>query len=613
MFSYKTINKLPKCEVAHSIRQSYLHKKTEDIDVHSEVSNKYPLPYYYLKKGYHTSFYYKKNDLISYYTHSMDNNNYQIIPLYNHTKDDYEIVLSDFPYNFLYHHEVCLVKAPSGRIYICTRNLIGNVSRGTLLHALSDDTPFKRYSMPIANSFILAIENNAKAISICVIDLIKERKYIRKYQISKVIEDILKLSKESNTNYEELQSIKTLEKLSFGYTIIHGINNKTGNVIFYDKYKVMISLYFSSDETGDFKFLVDALSVVATYQDKTLKVSLQINDKINLKTSTDNYEINFGTSKIFMSGSYKIDDKYDISQSHLYSVMASIGDYTIISEPNISKNIVTLYHKNEPSSFLTISEINMINFNDMLIIRLLSKTLIAIDKHKLVQSGKANRYYVRKIESDNIAIINAEMIRDLTINIKQKTDNAKWVDVDIANVNKAIIHVNLKDKLKEVIRPYTCSSGKSDFFLYAYYTDYDKEEMYILTYFKCLGKDEQGWLETKKHQIYLFKCKISHLNSGYQFFRLVKRLEFDTNKYLDNVTRMLRYNAITGDYSRILRLLGNKWNTGNALADLKIFEIYDEYEAYYDFKYNRRSIKAHPVDESIKSILHLVRKIMPTF
>ncbi len=543
----------------------------------------------------------------------MDDNNYQIIPLYNYTKNDYEIVLSDFPYNFLNHHEVCLVKAPSGRIYICTKGLIGNISRGTLLHALSDNTPFKHYSMPIANSFILAIENNTEEVSICVIDLNKERKYIRKYPIKKAIEAILKLSQKSNANYEELQSIKVLENLSFGYTITHGINGNDDNAIFYDRYTVTISLYFSSEETGDFKFLIDALSVVAIYQDRTLEVILQINDKINLKTSNDKYEINFGTNKVLMSGSYKIDDKYDISQSYLYSVIASVGDYTIISEPNTSRDMISLYHKNELASISTTSLLDINNFNDILLIRLSAQTLIAIDRHKFAQSGKANRYYVREINSDNINIINAEMIRDMAINAKLKNNNARWIDIDIANVGKAIIHVNLKDKVKEVIHPYTCSNNKSDSLLYAYHIDYDEEEMYILTYFRCLEKNEQGWPEVKKHQIYLFKCKIHYLSSGHKFFRLVKSFEFGTNKYLDNVIRILRYNITKGDYGRILRLLSNKWDTGNALADLKVFEVYNEHRAYYDFGYNRMSIEASPVDTFIKSTLHLVRKMIPTF
>jgi len=73
--------------------------------------------------------------------------------LYNYLKNDYEIVLSKFEYNFLYHHEVCLVRAPNRQIYMHAGNIIGNVSKGTLLYELSGVTSFRFLSMPIGNSF----------------------------------------------------------------------------------------------------------------------------------------------------------------------------------------------------------------------------------------------------------------------------------------------------------------------------------------------------------------------------------------------------------------------------------------------------------------------------
>ena len=102
------IKVLPKCRVAHSIRQSYLYKTSGNNEVNSDISNRYPLPYYYIRKQYISSFYYSKNDLIAYYIHLTRNNDLHAMPLYNYLKNDYEFVLSKFEYNFLYHHEVCL-------------------------------------------------------------------------------------------------------------------------------------------------------------------------------------------------------------------------------------------------------------------------------------------------------------------------------------------------------------------------------------------------------------------------------------------------------------------------------------------------------------------------
>jgi len=130
--------------------------------------------------------------------------------------------------------------------------------------------------------------------------------------------------------------------------------------------KATISDMIGSTKTGDSKFLTDALSVVTTFQNRKLTVSLQTNNKLNIKTSSYNYEVDLASSAFLIEHSYKLDDKYDISQSHLYSVITSVGNYTIISELNISRNMVTLYYKNEPNFRFSISYLDIDNFDNIL-------------------------------------------------------------------------------------------------------------------------------------------------------------------------------------------------------------------------------------------------------
>jgi len=66
------------------------------------------------EKHYIYSFYYNKNNLIEYYNHSKKNNDFEIMPLYNYVKNNYEIMLSDLPYN----STACVVKAPNRQVYI---------------------------------------------------------------------------------------------------------------------------------------------------------------------------------------------------------------------------------------------------------------------------------------------------------------------------------------------------------------------------------------------------------------------------------------------------------------------------------------------------------------
>ena len=605
---------LPKCNVAHSIRQSYLYKKSNNNDVNSEISKRYPLTYYYIRKQNISSFYYKKNNLIAYYIHSTQNNDFHVIPLYNYLKNDYEIVISDFLYNPPYHHEICLVRAPNRQIYICTGNIIGNVSKGTLLYNLSDITSPRFLSMPIANSFLLVVAVNIKEIVIYIIDLIKERKYVQKYPIEKIIDTILSSLEGNDWDYIEIESLKKLDRLSFGYTTISNIENINNNLVFYNRCVVRISLYFGNTKTGDSKFLIDVLSVDATYQNKKLTVNLQINDKTNIKTSSHDHEVVLSSNIVLMKNIYKIDDKYDISKSHLYSVIAYFGDYTIISEPYISRDIVTLYYKDKPNYRLSISYLDIDNFDNILFIRLYNKLLVSTSKHSLIEPHETSKYYLR-YNSSNIDIIDTKVVKNLIKSITHKNSDKKLVGIDITDMTDIVIRIHVKNKLEQALRPYACSNDESISFFYTYYIDHDEEEFYALTYFSCLERiDDKGYIY-RKHKFYLFRCKIVDLISGHTSFRLVRKFEFDNNTYQPNskISIMLINKTINGDYGKVLRLLGNKWNTGITFTDLKILDMYDTSDAYYDFGYNRISIKVEPTNTSITSKLSLVRRIAQTF
>ena len=156
---------MPECKVAHSIRRSYLYKADKDHNVQSEVSKKYPLPYYYIQKEHIASFYYNKNNLIVYYTNSSQNNVLRIVPLYDHVKNDYEIILSDYEYNFKLHRDVCIFKTPNRQVYLLHEESesisIVNIGTGKLLYDsrnyFSNSVFYLFRSMPIANSFIVAM------------------------------------------------------------------------------------------------------------------------------------------------------------------------------------------------------------------------------------------------------------------------------------------------------------------------------------------------------------------------------------------------------------------------------------------------------------------------
>jgi len=617
VFLSKLRKGLPKCKVAHSIRRSYLYKADEDHNVQSEVSKKYPLPYYYIQKEHIASFYYNKNNLIAYYTNSSQNNVLRIVPLYDHVKNDYEIILSDYEYNFKRHHDACIFKAPNRHVYLLHEEsdsiTIVNIGTGKLLYDsrnyFSDSVFYLFRSMPIANSFIVAMMSIGNEIVIHVIDSITEKIYEQRCSIEKIKESILSLSK-NDRYYEEIKNIEYLDKFYIDINVNSSIDTSIANSVFYDKYVVNISLYLGASITTH--VLEVAISLIAIYRDNELAVTFQINRKVTLVTSSYTYEIDFGETTILTSGKYKLDSKYDTSQSRLYSVIISAGDYTIIKESNRHWSGFALYCNNEIYAISPYGYFILNSFDNILFVRASDKRLACVNKNRLIKMNIVNRYYVECIENDNsddsticrdINVIEAKVVRDLLLNRMPESNDVKWVAVDITDKVK---NVHLKDKLEKEVKIYTCSNEDFIFFDYAFYIDYDTEEFYSLVFSRCKSTNP------KKYRVYLFKCKIDRLLSSHNPFILVWK--FETSVLKSKVSSILHnFNKMTSSGNRVLRMLSKKFGKEIRLIGLKIFESYDKSNAYHDYGYNRKSIRTLTQDTSIVSTLHLVRRMLPTF
>jgi hypothetical protein len=299
------------------------------------------------------------------------------------------------------HSKICLVRAPNRQLYLINTGsvsiVIENVSKNTLVYEFSQQATYLFHSMPIANSFVLFVMRSGNEIVIHVIDLIKEIKYVQKYLIEKIIETLISLSKENDKYYEELKSIKNLGNLSLKITdkladVTNTIDNSIFNLVFYDSCIVNISLSFGHTDEPNSKTLKDALSIVAVYQNNELTVRLQINSNIKIEMPSYNYGINFGSSTVLTDDKYIVDNKYNLSQSHLYSVMASGSDYTIISEHNIGK--FALYYKNEADIIFPDKYFSISNLGNILFISTFGKKLVFVSKDRLFKLNKINKYYV---------------------------------------------------------------------------------------------------------------------------------------------------------------------------------------------------------------------------
>jgi hypothetical protein len=607
MFLKNTGKVLPKCKAAHSIRQSYLYlcKTCKNQNTNDLISTKYPLPYYYVKRGNNTSFYYSKNNIIVYYIHSARRQGLSVIPLYDYVKNNYEVILSDFKYDIWSHEEVCIVKAPNSQIYMIVKKppIIKNISKGILLYdynrELRNGMTYLFHSMPIANSFILVVMSDNNEMLIHVIDLIEEKVNVQKYSIRKIIETILFSLEHNNMHYEEINLIKNSDKLSFDVKAISSINNNITNLIFYDRYIVDVSLRFENNKKGIKRQFNGVLSIIATYQDRELTVNLQINKAIEVE-SYYSKNIELGIDTVLVSNRYKIDDQYHLSQSKLYSVIFSSGDYTIISEPNILSIRVVLYYKDSPSFIFLYPHLNIGNFGGILFISADNKRFVSVKKDVLARTDKLNKLYIRRFDS-YFEIIELKAVTDLILNSIYQSDNTNWLTIEATDVVK---QVRIGDILaKEISRDFNYGEHFISWF-YLHYINKETRELYSLVYLS--GSEMLG------HRFYLFKSKVNCLLSKNNCFRLVWR--FETNILKSEVPSVL-FSQLKGDvlntYGKILRLLSNKWNTGNGFIHLKVLGAYSKPNAYYDYSYNRKSITISPINTSIASTLHLVLRLKP--
>ena len=604
---------LPKCNVANFIRQSFLYKKAKENEVSTCILDNYPLKGYYIRKEFTISFYYHKNNLISFYIHQIYNvrlnRNFHIIPLYNYIENKYELIISYFVYECANNYAECVFRAPNRQVYLLSMLdkwiILGNISKDTILYQSRKEANYLFHSMPIANSFILLVmstwTNHEEGINIYVIDLIKEKLHSIHYPREKIMESILSLSEKTIHN-EVIKSIKKIYDFSFERNVINSIDNSIANLVFYDRCVINISLSALDVKTDRMK-LRDALGIVASYQNNELIVNLQINKKIKIQTSHGEYDVDFGSDKLLISDKYKVDSGYDIYQSQLYSVIGSFGDYTIINEPNISRGRFVLYHKNKQDFSFSAEHYAVNNFSDILFIKASNRRLIAVNSHQLIKLKELDKYYIEVDDKGNARFINTRVVMELLLDKIHESDNKEWVSL---NITDKVEHVPLGDRLKEIVRPYISSNPNSGSLIYAYYIDYDAEELYLMIWAHLIAAE--------KLIVCLLKGQIKSLLSKNSSFSLVWK--FETNVPLSETSILNKIKIDVATNNRLLRLLYKKWNTGNGFINLKVFGMYDTERLFYDYEYNRSSIRISTeksftvrTKSHIASALHLVHRI----
>jgi hypothetical protein len=592
---------IPRPIIAKSIKHSFLHKKSSGK---AEIDNSlriYPLPATYIRGiDGSFSFLYVKNDVINYYAHNKGIMKYNLIPVYNYKSNKYDVIATDFPYSFSDKsgEAMVVVRTPNNKYYIAgivqeyqnikqDRLVVLNVESESLLYAGSANLKGKlnrvRHSMPIANSFIVVLTTSPTKIAIYVIDLINEKTDEIYYDLELHKTKILRFSKDSKITHVEM--------LNFGYNI----DRDSRGTVFYQKYYIDISLYIDKRFGGD-------ISLTASYQNLELEVVLKVSEEINIVRR------------------YAIDAKLDLSTSHLYSVIVTSGEYTLLKSARVSHQ-AELYYKTEPQN--THININLgfkINrHEDISIIEADSKYFVVFNRLKTYKIPSQNWYHVL-LEDAEIKILVLHRMASLMTKVSdgihnnaivfdEKMQEVKVMRLDVFLIN--LVALNLEKYLEDKCVPnHTDVMAKVDLY---------NNKFYILFWSYCSSH--------KKYYFTLFECSISDILKGPHYFRLMwlfgvdaRPLFYHDSSYRYNVKRLYAYTRIKHSYfaESLLTMFDNNMNKISTIYDgIFLGGLYDSSRYYHDLKFNRKSINIAKVfNEDSRPVvcdLKIVEEFIPMF
>jgi len=424
----------PKCQVANYVRRSFIVYRDRERVHHDKYWAKYPVPLMYLCtqniKPNITSFslYYVKNDVINYFKYETENtSSYSVIPLYNYLKRNYTVMVIDYPYMYISNSgynmiiqdiSINVVKTPNGNFYLTgiAYNYKGlercfvvlNAQNGRLLY-ISDDlrknymrgkSDMYRYSVPMANSFVVVIKTKKHKINIKVINLITEK--------------IKEINYDMRNHLEENEIY--LSTFFVGEEITE-IGKSDNGVIFYKSCKFYIYVHKKYESIN--------LNLFVFYENNKIVISLVSEGD---------------TTNILMKKEYYVESRYDVSESYLYAVFFSVDDHTLMKSQTMGigkalkwyyKNSLHITHECRHSWNLPIE-----NHGDLLIVKDKSKLMSLINKQEINKIIKKN-YQILSLTRESIEVFG---IKDVINLIQNNMYNEIFIEI-----SRAIRKINLTE------------------------------------------------------------------------------------------------------------------------------------------------------------------------
>ena len=321
---------------------------------------------------------------------------------------------------------------------------------------------------------------------------------------------------------------------------------------------------------------------------------------------------------------YSIDTKLDLSASHLYSVIITSDEYTLLKGTRVSDH-VELYYKTEPQDVSIninsrYSRFRINRHEDMSIIEVNPKYFIVFNKVKIDKFSIKNRYHIL-LEDRTIKILLMHRMVNLTSNILDSNhNNAIVFEEKMQEVRVIRLDVLLRDLVTLNLGKYlgdSCNPNPSDVMAKV---DLYNNKFYILFWSYCSSY--------KKYYFTLFGCSISDILKGAHYFRLMWLFGVDDrpffykydSSYQYNIKRLYAYAKIKHSYfaERLLTIFDNNIdNMSTIYDDIVLGGLYVSSRYYYDLGFNRKSINIINVlnqdSRPVMCDLKIVEKVVPMF
>ena len=525
---------------------------------------------------------------------------YNFIPLYNYKSNQYDIIVTDYPYSFSDKsgQDMVVVRTPNNKYYIAgivkeyqdfeDALIVFKVESGSLLYAcrthLKGTVNRVWHSMPIANSFIVVLTTISKEIAIYVIDLINEK-------VDKINYD-LELHKTKILNFGKNSKITYIDMHKFGYNV----DRDSRGTVFYQKYYIHIRLYIDKRFGGD-------ISLTVSYENWEIEVVLKVSKGVSITRR------------------YTIDAKLDLSASHLYSVIVTSDEYTLLKGTRVSDH-VELYYKTEPQdvSININSRLRINRHEDISIIEANSKYFILFNKARIGKFLAKSRHHIL-LEDRTIKIILLHKMANLVSGILDSNhNNAIVFEERMQEVRVVRLDVLLSDLVALNSEKYLegdCNPNPADVVAKV---DLYNSKFYILFWSYCSSR--------KKYCFSLFECSISDMLKGTHYFRLIWLFDVDDrplfykydSSYQRNIKRLYAYAKLKHSYFAEILLTMFDNNTDNISTiydDIVLGGLYGGSRYYYDLRFNRKSINIVNVfnqdSRPVICDLKIVEEVIPMF